>query len=166
MHTAVQQYICEMLGSYGQPDSVVEIGSYDVNGSIRPRFTKALERHAYLGLDIRAGPGVDLVCDGAHYRPVKAVECVICCEVLEHAPNARAIVKNALRILRPGGLLVLTCAGEPRRPHGADGLGLAPGEHYANLTPVDLDRWLRKETLSHAVRHNQVLGDLYAWAIK
>jgi hypothetical protein len=40
---------------------VLEIGSYDVNGSLRSLFAKAGE---YTGVDLKEGPGVDLVAFG------------------------------------------------------------------------------------------------------
>ena len=41
---------------------VVEVGSYVVNGSVRPLIT-ALSPAEYIGVDFCAGPGVDVVCN-------------------------------------------------------------------------------------------------------
>ena len=171
MHAAAYQFVCEMLAYYGQPSSVVEIGSYNVNGSVRPLFVKAIALDQYVGIDTREGPGVDVVCDGAKYRATKqrfpeGVEFVICCEVLEHARNARALVLNACRMLNAGGLLVLTCATDPRAAHPCGPTFNGP-EYYRNVDPEDAKKWLEQAKLtSYAVRVQPALGDLYAWGSK
>lgn len=121
---------------------IIEIGSRDVNGSIRPVFAG----HEYTGLDIEAGEGVDVVADGATWGETAAFDLGVCCEVLEHAPNAAEIVANLRRIVRPGGLLLLTAATHGRHPHSVNGCymdGPEPyPEYYRNVDPGDLHRWL------------------------
>lgn len=118
---------------------VVEIGSRDVNGSVRPIFAG----HEYTGVDRASGPGVDVVGDGATFGEAGAYDLGLCCETLEHAANAADIVANLCRIVRPGGLLIVTCATDPRAPHsGVDGGPLRDGEHYANVPPACLLHWL------------------------
>jgi hypothetical protein len=58
-------------------DSVIEIGSYDINGSVRPIF----QGKEYIGLDMQGTPGengVDWVGDALDYEPEKKVDCVVC----------------------------------------------------------------------------------------
>jgi hypothetical protein len=44
---------------YARPGGmVIELGAFDVNGSLREVCPKEL---TYIGLDVQAGPGVDLV---------------------------------------------------------------------------------------------------------
>jgi len=40
---------------------VLEVGSYDVNGSVRPLFKNRQRFPSYTGIDMREGPGVDMV---------------------------------------------------------------------------------------------------------
>jgi hypothetical protein len=72
---------------------VVEIGGRNVNGSVRELFHPEC---AYLSTDIAPGDGVDIVADGASLSLDIAADLVVCCEVLEHASNADAVVAIAL----------------------------------------------------------------------
>src|SRR5262245_62083953 len=106
---------------------VLEIGGRNINGTVRGLFVG----DPYCAIDLTPGPGVDVVADGASFAPLAAPACIVCCEVLEHTGAAAAIVRNAHRILRPGGILLLTAAGPGREPHSAiDGGDLRPGEYY------------------------------------
>jgi len=118
----------------------VEVGGRDVNGGVRHLFTA----DEYVSLDLEPGPGVDVVTDCRDWAPPQPVDLVVCCEVLEHAPDPAGVVKTCISYLAPGGLLVLSCAGPGRAPHsGHDGAPwLKPGDHYANIFPNDLEDWL------------------------
>ena len=41
---------------------IIEVGAYDVNGSLRPIIESWAEPAEYIGVDIVRGPGVDVVC--------------------------------------------------------------------------------------------------------
>ena len=96
---------------------VLEIGSLDVNGSLRPRV-QALGPSEYIGIDIRPGPGVDLICDaadlGQRFGP-EAFDVVISTELLEHVRDWRTIVHNFKYVLRPEGVLLVST-----RSYGVD----------------------------------------------
>ena len=114
--------------------SVLEIGSCDVNGEVRHLF-----RGTYTGLDIAPGPGVDIVANAADYVPEEQYDVVVCTEVLEHTPQWREIVANiGNNMLKPAGVLILTCAGPGRAPHSARGGIFDPDEFYENVSPDDL----------------------------
>jgi SAM-dependent methyltransferase len=138
---------------------VVEIGSYNVNGSIR---SLCLGARSYLGVDTRAGPDVDLVCNGEALPETLRADLVICCEVLEHTPAAPAICAEAYRVLRPGGRFLVTCATDPRAPHGVMG-GAVGREFYRNVPPAMLREWLAPfAEVIFDVAFDR--GDLYALA--
>lgn len=140
---------------------VVEIGGRWINGQIRDLFNGA----PYTSVDLLAGPGVDVVADAYVWRPDSPVAAVVCCEVLEHTPAPEGLISAAFEMLRPGGLLILTAATNPRAPHsGLDGMGLREGEHYANIDPIDLAEWLRP--FGRAQIQCTLDGDVYAWAVK
>lgn len=142
MHTAALRYIAQAVqpldGAMGM--RVLEIGSRNINGS--PRHLCANAR-AYVGIDRVVGRGVDVVCDAAAYQADVSFDLVICAEVLEHAADPAAVITCAWRSLAPGGVLVLTAAGEGREPHsGIDGGALRAGEYYRNVTELALRLWL------------------------
>lgn len=118
---------------------IVEIGSRDINGTVKGLFTF----DSYTGVDLYDGPGVDVVGDCTQWEPPVAPDAVVCCEVLEHAPNAEEIVRWAHRVLKPGGTLILTCATDPRSAHsGISEQPWQPGEYYRNVSPHDIEPWL------------------------
>lgn len=89
---------------------VLEVGSYDVNGSLRPGLT-ALGPARYLGVDLEEGPGVDEICDATEIvarHGEAAWDVVVCTELLEHVWDWRAVVRNLKGALAPGGKLVVT----------------------------------------------------------
>ncbi|MBL8487512.1 MAG: methyltransferase domain-containing protein [Rhodocyclaceae bacterium] len=142
----------QFLPEFFRGRKVLEVGSLNINGSVRPLF----EECDYLGLDVGQGPGVDLVCRGEdHGAPAGSYDVVISCEMMEHNPNWRETWLNMIRLLRHDGLMVMTCASRGRRRHGTPdtdpaaspltvGQGLA---YYRNLEAEDfsglanLDAW-------------------------
>lgn len=162
MHQAVLDWVQSKLAKLPPRARVVELGSYDINGSVRPLFGDV----AYVGVDVREGPGVDVVADAATFKPDQPPDTVISCEVLEHVAQAADVIANAYDMLAPGGLLLLTGAMNPRPPHSlVDGGAVRPGEYYKNADPGELLRWLEPfvdvEIEAHPDR-----GDLYAIAWK
>jgi hypothetical protein len=151
----------------GRAPLVVEIGSRNINGSVRALFPLEGTEVAYVGIDLVGGPGVDVVADGATWRPSRPAALVLCCEVLEHDPaDAEAIVTNAVRMLEPGGLLLITAAADPRAPHGALGEDVPPEEQYGNVDPGRLASWLLEagagDWVELQVEHDRTVGDVRA----
>lgn len=82
----------------------LEVGSYDVNGSVRPLFTGE-----YVGIDHQHGPGVDEVMNGAAMSfPDASFDCVVSTSALEHDPAFWKTLAEVGRVLRPGGHFILT----------------------------------------------------------
>lgn len=89
---------------------VIEVGSYDVNGSLRP-LVKALDPSAYVGVDIMDGPGVDVVCDAGDLLDrfsEGSFDFVISTEMIEHVKNWRMIIHNLKNICKAGGGILIT----------------------------------------------------------
>jgi hypothetical protein len=115
---------------------VVEIGSRDVNGTVRDYFDGC----DYTGLDAVAGPGVDVVGLAHEYRLPGPVDVVVTCEALEHDPRWRLTLATACGWLRPGGLFVGTWAGPLRPEHGTTRTGAEYGpdaDYYGNVSAAD-----------------------------
>lgn len=89
---------------------VLEVGSRNVNGTVRP-FLTALGARDYLGVDMVPGPGVDRLCDVADLASEFAsdsFEVVVTTEMLEHVKDWRTAISNLKRVVAPDGLLVVT----------------------------------------------------------
>lgn len=134
---------------------VYEVGSLNINGTVRPVFPDAVWYH---GIDVVPGPGVDAVADAETYIPPLVPDCIVCCEVLEHAPRAEALLRRLGALVAHGGQVIVTCAGPDRRPHsGVDGGDLRDGEFYRNLSAAQLAAWLQAAGLTR-VRVEQAPG--------
>jgi SAM-dependent methyltransferase len=139
MHAQAEQWVKQYSSHVPPGGKVLEIGARDINGSIRGLFPD----QSWTGLDAAAGPGVDIVADAADFDGNAEFDAVVCTEVLEHAERAGMIVFAAYLALKPGGVLILTCAGPDRKPHGADGSPKpADGEWYQNVSAGELTEWL------------------------
>ena len=84
--------------------TVVELGSQDVNGTLREHCP--LNVH-YIGLDIMPAKGVDLVINPDLPLPLvsESVDAVVTSSAFEHDVCFWATFLELVRILRPGGLL-------------------------------------------------------------
>lgn len=124
MHDSVRAWVDSRVDHHRlRSFPTLEVGSYDVNGSVRGSFSGP-----YVGIDVREGPGVDEVASG-HAIPFDAdsFDVVVCTEVLEHDPAFWRTLDEIRRVLRPGGHLLLTTRGN------------GFGEHRE---PVDLWRFM------------------------
>ena len=163
MHAAARQFVQRALAVKPNPRSVVELGSLNINGGVRDLLPRGVP---YVGVDLQDGPGVDIVADATKWRPETPPDLVLCLEVLEHATNARGVIVNALRMLAPGGLLVVTAAMHPRAPHSAyDGGELRDGEYYRNVTATTLLTWLHG-CIYVVLEADRRAGDVRAAALK
>jgi SAM-dependent methyltransferase len=126
--------------------SVLEVGSYDVNGTVRGIFSAAGQ---YVGVDLKDGPGVDVISYGHQLdSPDAAFDVTISGECFEHDPNWDLTFRNMVRMTRPGGLVAFTCASRGRPEHGTrrtradDSPGTqAQGlDYYRNLDRTDFEK--------------------------
>jgi SAM-dependent methyltransferase len=86
--------------------TVVELGSQDVNGSLRDHCPPASH---YIGLDVMAAKGVDVVIDPDAALPLASAtaDAVVTSSAFEHDVCFWNTFLELVRILRPGGLLYL-----------------------------------------------------------
>lgn len=105
----------EMFPEFFRDKRVLEIGSWDTNGTVRNLF----EGGTYLGVDVSPGPGVDLVRLGNELdEPSESFDVVISCECFEHNPLWLETFTNMIRVLKKDGLCIITCATTGRIEHG------------------------------------------------
>ena len=146
--------------------AVLDICGRDINGTPRGLFPNATR---YVVLDAMPGEGVDIVADAAFWKPDRAYDVVVCCEVFEHTGAWPGICVTAYRALRPGGAIIVTCAGPGRAAHSAvdGGPDLYEGEHYANVDPDDLKDQIADAGFADiTVEHLPGPGDVRAYAIR
>lgn len=141
MHEAVAEWVTDCVKKVGAGTSVFDIGGRDINGTVRNLFG---DNVTYLSCDLYEGPNVDLVGDVTELDvAANSFDRVVCCEVLEHAPNAKEITEAAWLIVRPGGYVIITCATTGRGPHSAlDEKPIRPDEHYRNIEANEMESWL------------------------
>ena len=95
----------------------MEVGSQGINGNIRGYFLSAKE---YVGVDTGEGDRVDYVIPGELIElPKEWADLVVIAECLEYAESWKLIFLNMIRILKPSGLFLMTCASLGRAAHGA-----------------------------------------------
>lgn len=90
--------------------SVIEVGSLDINGSLRP-VVQSFAPSRYIGVDIQAGRGVDQICrveDLIATFGRDSFDLVICTELLEHVTDWSVVIHNLKEIVKPGGTLLIT----------------------------------------------------------
>jgi hypothetical protein len=95
MHWQAYQYITtvkSLLPEYFIGTSVLEIGAHDVNGGIRELF----DTDKYVGVDLSAGEGVDVVISGHEYSSEILFDVTISCECFEHNPFYQETLDNMI----------------------------------------------------------------------
>lgn len=89
---------------------VIEVGSMDVNGSLRKLVESYKPKH-YLGVDIAMGQGVDVVCNAENLLEEFQNACfdvLISTEMLEHVRNWKKVISNFKNIVRVGGTMIIS----------------------------------------------------------
>lgn len=134
--------IAKHLPDYFVCQRVLEVGSLDINGSVRSAFVDC----RYTGIDVAEGRGVDIVCQGQNFdAPDGSFDHVISCEVMEHNPHWEDTFKNMIRLCDDGGLITMTCATTGRPEHGTTRTSPSKSpltvelqwDYYRNLTQAD-----------------------------
>jgi SAM-dependent methyltransferase len=92
------------------PAPIFEFGAYQVDGQEGFADLRSLfPGRTYVGCDMRPGPGVDLVEDvTAINLPDASAGMVLCIETFEHVFEVRKGFDEVFRLLKPGGVFVVT----------------------------------------------------------
>lgn len=163
---------------------VLGVGTFDVCGS----EDKFFENCEYSGLDLGPGPGVDIVCPAQDYdAPDESYETIISCECFEHNPFYKETIQNIVRLLKPNGMFLFTCATTGRPVHGIKSLeeeSKIKHENWITMPNVSIDNWdneyyknLTEEDIRECVDFEDIFSefefeiekdhcDLFFWGIK
>ena len=92
------------------PGPIFEFGSYQVDGQEGYANLRGLfATKSYIGCDMRPGPGVDRVEDvTAISLPDGSAGTVLCIETFEHVFAVSKAFDEVFRLLKPGGIFVIT----------------------------------------------------------
>ena len=145
--------------------SVLDVGSFDVGGSVRDFFKK----NNYIGVDLIKGPNVDIVLNGSElYKLKKNFDIVISCECFEHAKDWKEIFLSMYDVCEVDGYVIFTCASRGRIEHGtlrtinSDSPGTT-GTYYKNIFKSEFIKSfdLKKMFQKYEVIYNFKSSDLY-----
>lgn len=112
MHGSVMHWLADRATVLPDLDQavVLEVGSYDENGSARTIFQQRV--FAYWGIDARDGRGVDAVMLAHDLRlNDNQFDLVICTEMLEHDARPWLSLPEMARVMKRGASLLLTARG-------------------------------------------------------
>jgi SAM-dependent methyltransferase len=152
---------------------ILEIGSYNVNGTIRDFFIGS----DYIGTDLTEGPCVDFVSDGHLIdHDDDTYDLTVSCESFEHNPYWLETFRNMYRMTKDGGIVAFTCATRGRLEHGTRRTSpeSSPGtqdvgwDYYRNLEEKDFRKDICFDDLfdNYLFLTNKHSHDLYFVGVK
>lgn len=123
MHLSSYEHMRDLINKYLNPERgifVLDIGSYDVNGSYRDLFSTI--RCSYQGIDLSEGPGVDIILKSPYRFPIRSnfADLVISGQTFEHIEYFWMTWMEMIRVLKPEGMIFLIAPSrgpEHRYPH-------------------------------------------------
>lgn len=128
-----------MVAQMRAPKRVLEVGSraavnQDELCDLRPLFPSS----QYIGTDMQAGPGVDLVADATALPfPDNSFDLLLCFETLEHCDEPWKVVSEIERVCKPKGVIILSSQQNfPLHMHPSD---------YFRYTPYGLASLLKQQ---------------------
>ncbi|NDC22820.1 MAG: class I SAM-dependent methyltransferase [Proteobacteria bacterium] len=168
-------YIRSKFPSFFSGTKVLDVGSLDINGCNRPYFKDC----NYTGLDIAPGKNVDIVSLGHEFLdPDESYDVVVSANAFEHDMHFEKTFFNMVRLLKRGGLLFFSCAGEGHAehgtartsPHDAPFLMNDPvwSNYYRNVDEVWIRSFIDINTYfsSHEFQYETRSKDLRFWGLK
>jgi len=128
VHSSSLEHVERLVQKYlaNKPTiKIIDIGSYDVNGSYKPFFSRP--NWQYVGVDLVAGPNVDIALTSPYRLPFDSysVDVIVSGQAFEHIEFFWLTWLEMVRVLKPGGLIFL----------------LAPSRGYEHRHPQDCWRF-------------------------
>ena len=112
MHKSSLEHVERLVGRYlvhqhHKPLEIIDIGSYDVNGSYKPFFDRPGWK--YTGVDLAAGPNVEVVLQSPYRLPFAShsVDVIVSGQAFEHVEFFWLTWMEMARVLKPGGMIFL-----------------------------------------------------------
>ena len=110
MHPSSLQHMERVVKQHLNSDSelkILDIGSYDVNGCYKPLLTQP--KWHYTGIDLSAGPNVDLVLTSPYRIPLpdNSVDVIVSGQAFEHIEYFWLTWMEMVRLLKPWGYIFL-----------------------------------------------------------
>lgn len=109
MHSRAYELFGEMLNAHarGEALEVLDVGSLDLNGTLRPLIEE--RGWKYTGLDVISGANVDVVAlDGYAYDfAAESFDLVISNATIEHVEQPWIWIIELARVMRRGGRLII-----------------------------------------------------------
>ena len=168
-------FVKSQLPDFFNNKKVLDVGSGDINGNNRGLFGNC----EYEGNDVYHGPNVTIVSKtSALPFSDNTFDTIISTECFEHDPEYTASFQKIIKMLKPGGLFLFTCASTGRPEHGTrrtspidsyGTIGNVEGwtDYYKNLTFEDIKNSVDLSLFSqYAHYYNSQSKDLYFWGIK
>lgn len=108
MHLSAYQNCQEFFNKYcallDKSAKIIDFGSYDVNGTLKPIFAG----FDYKGVDMCAGPNVDIVCTGDKTPLLdNSIDIIVSSSNFEHDECFWMTFIEMCRIVKPGGLIYI-----------------------------------------------------------
>jgi len=110
MRQNIRDFVKAASGSIPIPEPIYEFGSFQVEGQeaiadLRPLFPGK----KYIGCDMRSGKGVDLLLNLHDIElPDSTAGTVLALDTLEHVEFCRRAMSEVYRILKPGGVVIIS----------------------------------------------------------
>ena len=169
MHPEIDVFVASVKQKYPhmfKDKSVLEIGSQNINGTVRTHFKNC----QYIGTDLGPAKGVDVIHDITEGSFPGKYDVVISSEMLEHCEDWEKALINMYHNVKPGGLFILTCAGPQRQEHGTHTHTPQDSKftlnYYRNISVGDFDSILPGAYFDkHTLGYSRGEADLYFWGI-
>lgn len=172
MHPEIDEFVLRVKNKfpeYFENKKVLEVGSQNINGSVRSHFKNC----DYIGIDLGEAPGVDIVSSIIDFKHENEYDVVISSEMLEHCKEWKEALQIMYHNVKPGGIFILTCAGPNRHEHGTSNHTPQDSkftlDHYRNISLEDFKEALPDDKypmISSYLGLERGDTDLYFWGIK